>query len=309
MLKASSLVFGEWSHWINGSFDEERGSWSSATDNETYGYWNYLGDDVADVYLDSNKNNQFDSGDQLIGRADVLYTDDSYTGGSWHRFRGLREGYFGGSAWGLFEVTSPLEFDTSEQEDRIAGSIIRDIINGLGGNDEIYSSDGNDEVTGGNNQDKLFLGSGDDFGHGNHGKDYLDGDSGNDVLRGGHGHDEIYGGSGSDWIWGGVGRNTIDAGLNDGNEDKIFVPDDQVQNTQFGNPGGANADILNNIGSEDRIFIHGSGISDSSLTYEATSHNGMNGIGIYANGTLEALVTGSFNISQISTITSAGFFA
>ena len=80
-------------------------------------------------------------------------------------------------------------------------------------------------------------------------------------------------------------------------------------NFENGNPGGANADILNNLGSEDQIFMHGSGISDASLTYEATSHNGLSGIGIYANGTLEALVTGDFNTTQVDSITSGGYFA
>ena len=55
--------------------------------------------------------------------------------------------------------------------------------------------------------------------------------------------------------------------------------------------------------------MHGLGISDASLTYEATSHNGSSGIGIYTNGTLEALVTGNFNTAQIDSMTTAGFFA
>ena len=57
------------------------------------------------------------------------------------------------------------------------------------------------------------------------------------------------------------------------------------------------------------IFMHGLGISDISLTYGATSHNGISGIGIYANGTLEALVTGNFNTAQIDSMTTGGFFA
>ena len=71
----------------------------------------------------------------------------------------------------------------------------------------------------------------------------------------------------------------------------------------------SNTDILNNLGPEDRIFMHGLGISDISLTYGATSHHGISGIGIYANGTLEALVTGNFNTAQIDSMTTGGFFA
>ena len=194
------------------------------------------------------------------------------------------------------------------------------VINGGAGNDNIYSNvgiktedflyghGGDDSLAGFFGPDALFGGDGEDFLHGNHGKDYLDAGIGNDTIRGGHGHDEIFAGSGSDWVWGGIGKNTVDAGGGDGNKDEIFVPVDQVQN-ENGNLGGVNADILKSLGSEDRIFMHGSGISDSSLTYEATSHNGMSGIGIYANGTLEALVTGYFDASQIDSMTTGGFFA
>ena len=176
-------------------------------------------------------------------------------------------------------------------------------------NDIISTGKGDDIVSAMRGADYIKAGEGDDIIHGNHGRDVLHGEKGNDTIRGGHGPDQIFAGSGSDWIWGGIGSNTIDAGLNDGNSDDIFVPVDQVHNTQFGNPGGANADILNNLGSEDRIFMHGSGISDASLSYEATSHNGINGIGIYANGALEALVTGNFNTTQIDSMTTGGFFA
>lgn len=55
-----------------------------------------------------------------------------------------------------------------------------DIINGLGGNDNIYAGAGNDTVNGGD------------------GNDYLSGDDGNDILAGNAGDDTIYGGQGDD---------------------------------------------------------------------------------------------------------------
>ena len=185
-------------------------------------------------------------------------------------------------------------------------------IDKLGGSrlpDFIHLLDSDDRFTGGRGGDLIFGDAGNDWIHGNGGGDDIHAEMGNDTIKGGHGHDKIFGGQGSDWIWGGIGQNTVDAGANDGNSDQIFVPVDQVQNLEFGNPDSANADILNNLGLEDRIFMHGLGISDISLTYGATSHNGISGIGIYANGTLEALVTGNFNTAQIDSMTTGGFFA
>ena len=185
-------------------------------------------------------------------------------------------------------------------------------IDKLGGSrlpDFIHLLDSDDRFTGGRGGDLIFGDAGNDWIHGNGGGDDIHAEMGNDTIKGGHGHDKIWGGQGSDWIWGGIGQNTVDAGANDGNSDQIFVPVDQVQNLEFGNPDSANADILNNLGLEDRIFMHGLGISDISLTYGATSHNGISGIGIYANGTLEALVTGNFNTAQIDSMTTGGFFA
>ena len=150
-----------------------------------------------------------------------------------------------------------------------------------------------------------FSGNNNDWIHGNHGLDRIFAKGGNDTIRGGHGHDEIFAGTGSDWIWGGIGKNTIAAG-GDTDKDKIFVPVDQVQN-ENGNPGGVNADMLYDIDHRDRIFIHGEGIPDDSLSFALTSHNGVDGMGIYANGTLEALVVQTYIPSFVDSITSGGF--
>ena len=171
-----------------------------------------------------------------------------------------------------------------------------------------YGRGGNDQLFGYSGSDRIFGETGDDYIHGMHGGDRLFGGAGNDTIRGGHGHDVIDGGLGRDWIWGGTGKNTVDAGRSDNSLDQIFVPVDSVQN-QNGNPNGVNADLLENLGGEDRIFLHGSGISDSVLTFGSTSYNDEQGIGIYANGTLEALVTGGFSAGQVDAMTTGGFFA
>ena len=175
-------------------------------------------------------------------------------------------------------------------------------------NDRFVGGEGNDRLIGYFGADILSGGDGDDFLSGNHGRDVITGGSGNDTIRGGHGHDEISGGTGSDWIWGGVGRNTVDAGPGDSLTDSVYVPVDSVQNYDNGNPNGANADILKNLGEEDRIFLHGDGITNASLTFGSATFKGNQGIGIFVNGTLEALVTGNFTSGQVDVMTTGGFF-
>jgi Ca2+-binding RTX toxin-like protein len=180
----------------------------------------------------------------------------------------------------------------------------------MGGNDYINAAYGVgvDRLLGHSGADEIHAGGGDDFVHGNHGADKLWGNDGNDIIRGGHGPDSIDGGNGSDWIWGGTGKNVITAGWNDGRQDQIYVPADRVKNSSFGNPGGANADIIKGLGREDLLFIHG--VDDSSLSFAQTTYDGSSGIGIYSEGVLEAFVQGyGWTASQVNAITNGGFYA
>ncbi len=163
-----------------------------------------------------------------------------------------------------------------------------------------------------------------------HGGDYINSGNGNDVVRGGHGHDFLYGGAGADWIWGGTGRNLMQGGLIDDGVDQLYVPADSVRNSN-GNPGGVNADILSYVDTNDQIFIHG--VEDSTLSFvEDVTHPQSNwttpapqvsdsyrtytgsytGVGIYANGVLEAIVVSGYNVpstaSDVDAITTGGFF-
>ncbi len=64
----------------------------------------------------------------------------------------------------------------------LAGTPNRDVINPFGGNDTVYAKGGNDDVRHSYGNDKIF------------------GGSGNDTLRGGFDNDEIWGGPGRDLI-------------------------------------------------------------------------------------------------------------
>ena len=185
---------------------------------------------------------------------------------------------------------------------------------GIKTEDYLYGHGGNDSLFAYFGPDALFGGDGEDFLHGNHGKDYLDAGRGDDIIRGGHGPDQLIGGEGEDWIWGGVGANDIWLGnyFEDGSKDEVFISVDSVNNHDFGNPGGLNRDMISGLEMHDRIFIHGAedsqisfaeGISDPKGTW-----NGQ-GVGIFAYGTLEALITSDLSAEEIDSITTGGFFA
>ena len=196
--------------------------------------------------------------------------------------------------------------NTSTAFDKV-GTKGNDVFNGSNGNNQIDGGDGDDRIVGLSGKDRLMGGNGNDFLHGNHGKDVIIGGAGNDTLRGGHGHDVISGEGGADWIWGGIGKNTVSAGANDNAQDQIYVPVDDKQNVNR-NPGSRNADILMNVGREDKIFMHG--IEDWRLAFGQTTHDGKTGMGIYTQaGNLEALVVGNWTTSEVNAMTQGGFFA
>jgi hypothetical protein len=139
------------------------------------------------------------------------------------------------------------------------------------------------------------------------GWDIIDGKGGNDLIHGGNGRDIITGGSGSDEIHGDFGWNTY-TDQRDGSTDLIAIKSDQfLSNWWYGSagtsPNGEKADIIEGLDSHDQIKIIG--VSTDQLTFtENTSHRGVSGIGIYANGTLEAVYTGgNLNSGQLSNMT------
>ncbi len=174
--------------------------------------------------------------------------------------------------------------------------------------DQLSGGDGNDSLKGFGGADYLDGGNGDDFIHGHWGRDNITGGLGNDELRGGDGGDTIYGGNGADVIWGGGHKNTLDAGINDSSVDQIFIHADA---SLYDLPrDGSYADSLVAIGYEDQIFIHG--VDDSALSFGVASmpnDPSQTGIGIYANGVLEATVGGNFTADQVNAMTTGGFFA
>ena len=191
----------------------------------------------------------------------------------------------------------------------LVGTDAADVITGLNGqvnSETIDGGGGNDTLRGYGGGDFLAGGNGNDLMGGNFGRDTLVGGADNDEMNGGQGGDDLSGGAGSDIIRGGAGKNTINAGANDGAADKVYVHADSVL---YGRPtDGSFADLLNDLGANDRIYIHG--IEDSQLSFQMASlpSGGEQGVGIFANGALEAVVTGGLGVDQVNAMTEGGFF-
>lgn len=139
------------------------------------------------------------------------------------------------------------------------------------------------------------------------GWDIIDAGDGDDLVHGGNGRDIITGGSGSDELHGDFGWNTY----NDQRDDSIDLiaikSDHYLSNWLYGkagnSPNGEKSDIIKGLNSYDQIKIIGVATKDLSFK-NSVSHKGVIGVGIYANGILEALYTGGdLNANQIKSMT------
>lgn len=113
--------------------------------------------------------------------------------------------------------------------------------------------------------------------------DKIDGKAGNDLLIGNAGNDSIIGGAGNDTMYGGTGKNVIDAGAG---RDRLFIDTEGKADL---------ADTLRNLDRTDRIFFE----ETSKLSFSKVTQ----GIGIFADGALEAIVTGNFTIDAVTKMT------
>ncbi|TCD58050.1 calcium-binding protein [Synechococcus sp. BS55D] len=139
------------------------------------------------------------------------------------------------------------------------------------------------------------------------GWDILDGGAGNDLIHGGNGRDILSGGMGADELHGDFGRNTY-TDQADGFVDLIAIKSDQfLVNWWYGqagnSPNGEKADIIEKLDANDQIKIIG--VATDRLSFSSASAHGQDGIGIFADGVLEALYTGGdLSAAQLSSMTS-----
>jgi Ca2+-binding RTX toxin-like protein len=138
------------------------------------------------------------------------------------------------------------------------------------------------------------------------GTDIIDAKGGNDLVHGGNAADVISGGSGADELHGDFGKNTyLDQA--DGSVDLIAIKSDQhLMNWWYGtdgnNPNGEKADVIERLDANDQIKIIG--VATEDLAFQQASIHGLSGIGIFADGALEAIYTGGdLSAQQLESMT------
>lgn len=194
----------------------------------------------------------------------------------------LNSGTATGASAGSDTLSSIENVEGSEFDDLIFGNDLVNIINGYGGNDEIFAlgendivngGDGNDTLNGNLSDDELNGDAGDDTVLGAQGNDTLSGGddndivsggAGNDTLSGGNGDDEVLGGGDNDILFGDAGNDTLSAGSgNDtasGGDDNDLVLGAGGDDTLFGDggidtvSGGAGNDIVDGGDGDDMVF-------------------------------------------------------
>ncbi len=199
-----------------------------------------------------------------------------------------------------FAVGGPTNYDIVKGYEYLGTASNDTLSSYLGDNDY-----GHDYMSGGAGNDTLY---------GYRGADELLGGAGSDELRAGNGRDTLTGGSDRDTLYGGFGLNTF-TGEADGNIDSLYLKSDHLASNYIygkaGNsPNGEKADIIGTLDSYDKIFIQGA--DTSQLSFGNVSHvsilnlgNTISGIGIYADGVLEAVYSGTnLSVSQVQAMTS-----
>ncbi len=129
------------------------------------------------------------------------------------------------------------------QNDILDGGAGADTLGGNLGRDSLTGGDGNDLLLGGNRQDTLNGDNGDDRAFGGNGDDIVFGGDGIDIIRGGSNNDTLDGGAGDDFVFGGTGIDIISGG--DGNDILSGLGGFDTLNGGSGNDtitGGFNAD-------------------------------------------------------------------
>jgi Ca2+-binding RTX toxin-like protein len=172
----------------------------------------------------------------------------------------IAAGYYGYYYFETDYRQTALDFNGTDKNETIYGSVGQDTIDGAGGEDLIFGHTGDDILNGGNDfhpwidnfGDTIHGGAGNDTMHGNSGFDYLDGDIGNDFL---------YGDADKDQLWGREGNDYLDGG----SEDDI-LNDDIGNNTLLGGSGNDILSVSNADNSTHNLLDGGSGNDTFSAT-------------------------------------------
>ena len=186
-------------------------------------------------------------------------------------------------------TTSPFGFDANivdglAGDDVIYTGVGDDLIYGRAGNDTLYGQDGDDILSGEDGDDDLRGGNGNDFLRGDSGVDILRGESGddilyggadNDILKGGADNDELRGENGDDNLQGEDGNDTLLGGIGNDqlrghNGNDILRGEDGTDYLYGGNNndtlyGGKALDVLYGQGGEDTFVLEASTAFDGTF--------------------------------------------
>jgi len=163
-------------------------------------------------------------------------------------------------------------------------------------------SDEDDTLIGGEGEDQLI---------GLRGADALNAMSGDDLIQAGNGADRIDGGAGADQLFGGFGANIFE-NARDGAVDQLYLKSDQwaynyLYDSAGNNTDGSKADEIKGLDVNDRLYIQGVSsrqIRIANVTNINTNNGPLSGLGIFTNGFIEAVYTGTeLNAGQLMAIT------
>jgi Ca2+-binding RTX toxin-like protein len=178
------------------------------------------------------------------------------------------------------------QFPATDGNDDINGTIYRDFMNGLGGDDVfrvhasanlVLGGAGDDTIYGGSGSDRLYGGADDDSIEGSGGLNRIFGEDGEDTLVGGWQDDTIDGGAGHDYINGSYGNDSLIGGT--GN-DTIYGQETSIESSGDDTiHGGIGNDVLYGGRGNDEIY---GGPGNDYIVVEPTD-DGRNEVAIYGH--------------------------
>lgn len=177
-----------------------------------------------------------------------------------------------------FSAFTPLTWGNQYQGDNgnddFNGTIYRDFMNGLGGDDVfrvhasanlVLGGAGDDTIYGGSGNDRLYGGADDDSIEGSGGLNRIFGEDGEDTLVGGWQDDTIDGGAGHDYINGSYGNDSLIGGT--GN-DTIYGQETSIESSGDDTiHGGIGNDVLYGGRGNDEIY---GGLGNDYIVVEPT---------------------------------------
>lgn len=155
----------------------------------------------------------------------------------------------------------------TENNDRIIGSSVTDVVLAGQGADTLEGAGGSDYLLGGKGDDRILGEDGNDILNGNKGNDFVSGGVGDDLLRGGKGNDQIFGDDGEDILIGERGTDRLTGGR--GSDIFILRTDTGIVDS---NPVNADWILDFNATEGDRIGING-GVPIDILTFTPADVN------------------------------------